>query len=68
MKFWWAYKMNKITGDIEVGIKCDDETITFDGRFICLVPRRPDEENLNGATERAELLSRILNRRKSWLG
>lgn len=39
---------------LEVGIECDDPTLTFDGHYICLVPKRPEETDLTGATARAE--------------
>jgi hypothetical protein len=41
-------------GTIEVGIECDDESLTFDGHYICLVPAKPGEKDSTGALARAE--------------
>lgn len=40
-------------GSLVIGIETDDESLTFDGHFICLFPEAPGEKDSEPAMKRA---------------
>jgi hypothetical protein len=60
---WWDF-WHGPKGQVEVGIECSDKSLTFDGHYICLVPKHKDEIDSSGAIARAEILLSYLRGQK----
>lgn len=59
----WIDFLHK-NGETQIGIECDDESLTYDGRFIMIVPKRDDEADLSKAMERAETIMEYMRGQK----
>jgi DNA gyrase inhibitor GyrI len=52
----WVDVYRSDDGEMFVGIECDDPEVTFDGHYVCIFPRHENENDLEGAMERAEFM------------
>ena len=39
---WWDFRHNE-DESIDIGIECADESLTFDGHYLCIIPPRQGE-------------------------
>ena len=63
-RFFWLDTYTDASGDLMWGIESSDKSLTFDGHFVCVFPRKKGEKFLDESFERATAFLNILRRRK----
>lgn len=53
-----------ITSEGEVGIECDDKSLTFDGHYVMIFPRGKNDDGIDGAMKRAEEILKFMRGRR----